>query len=300
MGQGVEFGNRGVDPFDCGAPANLFVAAQQAAARLGSVIGQQHACPRATGTQCRHQAGGASAGHQHVAMPVPCLVGSHHAVGIWRKRQTGRAPDMRLVDMPVRPHEGLVVERRRQHARKQLVEREHIEPGRRPTVDRARLQPVAQLHRRDGLAARLVVAQQLHERRRFFLAGAGDAARTVVLEAARREPLAVGQQRRRERVAWVAGVAAAVEAEPDGACAVYSTALIQPHRFSWHLRSWVETGESWCRAEARSRHRSRAHATISRPPVQVDYWARSGSRPRPRRPAPTGPVADACGPDHRG
>jgi len=124
-----------------------------------------------------------------------------------------------------RVDEGLVVEARRQEARKAVVQHPDIELERGPVVLALRAQPV---EKRGGCGPRVglhpgAVAQR-HQRVRLLGARGHDAARAVVLEGPAHQHLAVGQERRGERVARVPGEALAVEGEGNRAAAVDAAA----------------------------------------------------------------------------
>ena len=200
----------------------------QRSTRQRTIVGQHDARAGAAGGQRRAQSGRPAADHQHVAVLVALLV----AVGIGQRRrhpEAGRAPDGRLEPVPVRPHEGLVVEAGRHQRRQPLRRREQVQARARPAVDRARLQPVDQLDL-GGLQVgdQVRPLADLHDRVGLLAPAADEAARPVQLEAAADDAHAVGQQRRGERVALAAVVLAAVEPERQRARALDAPACGQP------------------------------------------------------------------------
>ena len=209
--------------------------AQQRAAELGLLVDQDHARAAAAGGERRHQPGGTAADHEHVAVRVHVLV----AIRIGRGRrpaQAGGAADQPLVHAPppaLRPHEGLVVEARREQRAEDVVQRPQVEADGWPAVLARGSEAVVQLDLGGadvGLGAR--AAAQLHERVRLLGAGAEDAARAVILEAAPDQMDAVRQQRRSERVAGVALVAGAVEGEMQRLPPIDPAAAVQAVRLS--------------------------------------------------------------------
>ena len=170
--------------------------------------------------QRRHEASGACADDQHVAMGEGLLV----MVGVrFRRRaaEPGALSDDRLIDaFPElrRPHEGLVVEAGAEERAHQPVDRLHVEFQRRPAVLARGVEPVVKLDHgraRIGLAPR--AGPQLDQRIRLFGAGAEDAARPVIFERAADQALAIGKQRRGKRIAGIPGIGLAVEAETEAA-----------------------------------------------------------------------------------
>ena len=206
---------------------------QQRAAELGLLIGQDHARAAAAGGERRHEPGRAGADHEHVAVRVHVLV----AIGIGLARrppQPRRAPDDAFVDASppaLRPHEGLVVKACREKRREYAVERPKVEPDGWPAVLARGAEALVQLdHRRARVRLGEPPLAQLHQRIGFLGAGAEDAARAMVLEAASDQVDAVGQQSRSERVAGIAFVADAVVSEGERAPPVDAAAAVQPMR----------------------------------------------------------------------
>ena len=120
-----------------------------------------------------------------------------------------------------RPHEGLVVEPRREEALQDRIHRADIEFQRREAVLALGVKAVIELDLggpkvRFGLGA----ATNADERVRLFRSDGNDAARTVVFEGTADKMNVVGEQRRGERVALIALIALAVESEGEGACTV--------------------------------------------------------------------------------
>src|SRR5262249_41411281 len=92
---------------------------------------------------------------------------------------------------------------------------------RRPAVLALGDKPVVKLgHGGAGIGLGAHVSAEAHQRVRLLGPGGENAARPVILEAAADKAHAVRQQSRRERVAGMASVSAAVEREGEGARAV--------------------------------------------------------------------------------
>src|SRR5690606_12098415 len=123
--------------------------------------------------------------------------------------------------LPRRPHEGLVVEAGRDEGRGQLVERADVPLQRRPGMLAGGLEPVEQFRDRGtGVGLAPGAGPELDQGIRLFRSRREEAARPVILEGAAEQALAVGEQRRRQRVAGMALEAPAVETEGQGPAAV--------------------------------------------------------------------------------
>ena len=195
------------------------ITGQQVAARLGLLVGQDHPATPVRRRQRGGQAGRPPADDQHIAMGVHALV----AVRIGRRRrraEAGGAADERLEQLPPAPgaeaaaHEGLVVETGREDRREPVVHPHQVEIDRRPGIDARRGQAAIKFDL-GGTQVRLGVSAglELDQRIRLFRAGAPDAARAMVFEAARQRKGAIGQQGGGQCVAGVAGEGLAVEGE---------------------------------------------------------------------------------------
>jgi hypothetical protein len=193
---------------------------EEPAAGLRLLVDQDHLRAAASRRERRRETGGAGPDDQHVAVGEAAGVG----VGIGprgRGTEPGRAADERLVDLVpegLRPHEGLVVEAGREQHVEAVVDRADVALERRPAVLARRAETLEDLgdrRPRVGLEA-APAAVGADERVRLLAAGRQDAARPVVLERAADEMDAVGEQRRRERVAGPADEGPAVEEEADG------------------------------------------------------------------------------------
>src|SRR5262245_30646996 len=126
------------------------------------------------------------------------------------------------------PHESLVVEAGREQPGKQLVDRAQVEGQAGPAMLAARIEPVDQFlgrGKRVGRGARTVADGD--EGRSLLETGAHDPARPVILEAARDQPPAVGQQRGCQRIAGETLQPCAIEREPDRASAIDSAAALE-------------------------------------------------------------------------
>ncbi len=121
--------------------------------------------------------------------------------------------------MPVRPHEGLVVEPGRQDRRNQAVDRAKIETDRRPAIDAAGSQAVIKQDARcQRIGHRAPARFKLHERIGFGEPAADDPARAVIFETAPDQPHAIGQQSCSKRIARVPRIVTPVERETHGWC----------------------------------------------------------------------------------
>ena len=237
VGQALKLGLDRVEPMQRVLAVDLLPVVEQAAAEAEILLDQQHACARTSGGQRRHQARGAGADHQHVAMDGGFLV----TVGILdagRTAKSGRAPDHRLIQLfpeGRRPHKGLVVEARRDQRAGDAVDRHQIECQRRPAVLARGDEAVIELdlsRARVGLAA--CTGAQFDERVGFFRTCRQEAARPVIFERASDEANAVGKQGGGERVARMARILGAVEAEAERAAAVDEAAGAVAGRLAGH------------------------------------------------------------------
>ncbi|MPM07842.1 hypothetical protein SDC9_54151 [bioreactor metagenome] len=200
---------------------------QQPPAQTEILVGKDH--PRA-GPRCGQRRGkprGPGADDQQVAMQEALVIG----IRVGKHRQAAkprRAPDRGLVELlpeRLRPHEGLVVEPRREERREQVVHRQQVVAQAARVVLAARLEPVEELgHRGAGVRLLPGTAAQLDERIRLLGAGGEDAARAVILERAPDQADVVCQERRGERVARMAAQLAPVEAEAQRRAALDQTA----------------------------------------------------------------------------
>jgi hypothetical protein len=159
--------------------------------------------------------------HQHLRLARDLVVAL--GVGpIGRHAQARHAPDRRLEAVPVRPHEGLVVEARRQQRREARAQRREVEIEARPGVAGGRppgpscaARSVARV-----LGVRAPPSADVQQAGGLFDTAAEDAARPVQLEAAAHVHDALRQQRRGHRVTGEALHLAAVELEAQRPCAV--------------------------------------------------------------------------------
>ena len=194
------------------------------------LVGQDDPRPAASRGKGGGKPGRTRAHDQQVAMQETLVVAVR--VGLARQAsETGRFADRRFVDpLPEggRPHECLVVEARRQEGREQVVDRQQVMAQRTAVVLAPGLQPVEQLgDGRAGIGLAVSAAAQLDQRVGLFGAGAEDAARPVVLETSAHHADAVGEQRRGQGIAGMAGQPPAIEAEGEAAAAV-DRAAVQP------------------------------------------------------------------------
>ena len=242
----IELSGGAMNPVHRGLLINAVASSQQCATGFLALIHQQDPCAGTAGRQGGHQARCTSAHHQHLAVPMAGFVDARYLVGDWRVGQAGDPANVRLIDVPVGPHEGLVIERGWQQAGEPLVDGHQVKLRRRPAIDRARLQPIAQTHRGDGLIAALLVPEQLNKGTGFLGADAGDAARAVVLEAAGGEALAIGQQSRGQSVTLEAGKNLTVKGKFDRPFPINTAPGWQAETVIRHGQASAEFGASRC------------------------------------------------------
>ena len=198
---------------------------QQPAAEFGLLVDEQGLQPGTPGQQRGDQAGCAATDDENIHVMVQVVV----ALGVGqrgRAAEAGEAADHRLVAQPpaCRPLEGLAVEARRHEARGHAADDRLPVPRQRGPARGARgHQALVQLGLR-GLDVGCAVGAglELHQGVGLLGAEADDAARAAVLETARDAAHTVGQQRRSQRIAGMALVVPAVEAERDGARTVHA------------------------------------------------------------------------------
>ena len=199
------------------------VLAEKPAAECRALLDEHHPGAGMRGRARRRKPRRSGADDEHVGVVVDVFI----ALGIGRARRPAeprRLADEALVEHPVagRAHEGLVVEPGRQEGRQKVIDGAQIMAQRGPAVLRERFEAFIDFKlcgAHIGLGEGGIAAH-LHERRRVLRAGAENAARAVILEAAGDEMDAVGKQRRGQRVAGIALTAPAVEGERDGGRAV--------------------------------------------------------------------------------
>ncbi len=221
---------------------------QQAAAHLRLLVGEDHALARIRRRQRRREARWAGADHQHVAMGVAVDV----AVRVRRLRrhaEAGGGADGRLIELVpegARPHEGLVVEARRQHRGDQIVHLPDVVLQRRPVVLRGHLQPRHRLHHRGAVVGIGPAGAAIHAEQRVGLVRTmgQHPARAVIFERAAHQLDAVGEQRGGEGVALIALDRASVEGEGNGLLAV-DAATAGKAEILRHQRPPVMSGRGW-------------------------------------------------------
>ena len=234
--EGRELGEHRARPLQCWLAVNGEPLRQEPAAERKILLGENDPRAGAARGQRRHEACGASADDEHVAMGEGLLV------MVWvrlrrRAAEPGAPADDRLVHtLPElrRPHEGLVVEARAEERAHQPVDRLHIEFQRRPAVLARGVEAIVKLDHggaRIGLAPRS--RPHLDQRIRLLGAGAEDAARPVIFERAADQALAIGKQRRGERIARVAGIGLAVEGEIEAARPIDDAAGCEAERLAF-------------------------------------------------------------------
>ena len=161
-------------------------------------------------------------------MGIRFFVAVRVAMVVSHLAEAGGVADHMLIGHPhgCRPHEGFVVEARREEALQDRVHRADVELQRREAVLALCVKAVIELVL-GGTQLRLGpgAAADADERVRLFRSDGDDAARTVVLEGTADKMDVVGEQRRSERVALIALIALAVESEGERACAVDPAAI---------------------------------------------------------------------------
>ena len=287
LGQALQFGDRAGGPLGPAHAADLAPLGEQAPASGEILVHQDHPRPGAAGGERRRETGRAAADDEHVAMGVGVVVGVGIG-GVGGPAEARRAPDHRLVQLlpeAGRPHEGLVVEARREDRREQRVDRERVEREGGPAVLARRLQPLVEFrHGGAGVGLAPGAGAQFDQGVRLLRAGREDAAGPVILERAADETHAVGEQRRGQRVAVVAGEAASVEAEVarpvpiDQAAGGGAERLIGRGRGNGRLRALKGERGHAASPELRARATSRAGSTASMAWVRVSRVTTSQER----------------------
>ena len=225
----AQVGNALGDPLLAGRPADFGGAGEQTAAELVPLIRQQHPRPGGSGCPSRLQPARPAAHHQNIAVRVSLVVAIRIGFGGGSPKPGGSA-DGSFVGHPQesRPFECLVIETGGEEAPQPGVDRAEIEGDRRPAVLTAGDQAVVQLDLRGApVGFGVGAAFQLHQRIGLLGTGGEDSPGAVVLEAAADQHDAVGQQRRRQRVAGVSLVLLVVVPESDDSGAVDAAALGQ-------------------------------------------------------------------------
>ena len=213
-------------------PANAAAFGQQAPAKGMAFFGQDHIRPGPPRRQRRHQTRWAGPDHQHIAEGKGLLIGAF-VMRAGKAAKPRRAADDRLVQLfpkGARPHEGLVIEPRRQERRQIVVHRQKVEPQAAHPVLALRHQPFEHLlHRRPHVRGLVLCAHHLDQCIRFFRPRRQHTTRAVILERPPDQTHIIGQQGRRQRVALVPGIFPAIEPEADRFRAVDQTLALDPH-----------------------------------------------------------------------
>ena len=221
VGEGVELRRHARRPLGRGTPAELRRAVEQRPSRHRPFVGEHHPGAAARRGQRRLEPGRPRPRHQHVAV-VEALLVRVPAGGRGRRPEARHAAHERAVEVPPtgEPHERLVVEAGRKQRREPVGDRAEVEADARPAVDAARAQALGELQGRRPRVGLVLVAVELNDGVRLLGAGGDEPPRAVVLEAAPDQAHAVRHQGRGQRVAGVALVVPAVEAEPEPAGAI--------------------------------------------------------------------------------
>jgi len=167
-----------------------------------------------------------------VAFVVDVVIGR-----LRRDAEAGALADHLLIAVPeaLRPHEGLVIETGRQHARDAVVERPDIELDARPAIDAGSFEAIEQFDLRGaqiGLARSTLA--QLHQGVGLFHAGGIDAARAMKFKTPSDQAHTVGEQGRRQGIAGETLIGFAVEAEAEALAAVDAGAGIEALALAFH------------------------------------------------------------------
>ena len=219
-----QLGNHAGDPA-CrrGAIDRHIGLAKQPAAKFILLVRKDHPRPAAGGLQRRHQAGSAAAGNQHVAMRVEAFIAVGVVMIVSDPAKPGGAPDHMLIGHPHggRPHEGLVIEPRREEGLKRRIDRADIAFQRWKAILALGVKPVMKVHLgRAKIGFGMRTAPHPHQRVRLFRSGGEDATRPVIFERSADKMDIVRQQGRGQRVAFIALIGASVEGEAERLAAI--------------------------------------------------------------------------------
>ena len=216
--QRLQFGQRPPGPGRGRLAGDLLALKTQAAAGFGAILHQDHP-PAARRRRTRgHEAGRPRADDQHlrVAAHVVIIIGVGQPAG---RTQARRAADKALDPHPQpgirkRPHEGFIVKTGRQKALKQIVDALRVPAQAGAAILACGHEALVKLdHGGAGIRFQPGALAQLDQGVRLFLAHREDPARPVILKAPAYERHAIGQQRRGQGVALVAGISPAIKAE---------------------------------------------------------------------------------------
>jgi hypothetical protein len=177
---------------------------EQRSAQLDILFHQDDVEPGTTRDLRRPQARRARADDEQVATRIAGFIAIRIG-GVRGGAESRGATHERLVEAPRGPDERLVVEARQKQRRKEIEHAPEIEVHARPAVLRTRLEARVQPHeRRSRRGIELRAGAERHQGIRLFRAGTQNAAWTMQLESATDDTLAMGQERRGQRVALVA------------------------------------------------------------------------------------------------
>ena len=207
-----------------GQPAPLRRIGERSAARLLALVDQDHPAAALRRRQRGLDPGRAAADHQRLAMRI----GRGIMIGIARRRafaQPGHTADRRLVKLlprRARPHEGLVVETRREERPKSVIDRAEIEAERRIAVLACRNEPGVERHRGRAQIGRRPPAPARHGDERIGLLHPRreQPARAVIFERAPEQGDPARHQRRGQIVPRKPAIVALVEREGDRPAAI--------------------------------------------------------------------------------
>ena len=238
-----------------GRPARAGLAADpgafgiQPSARQEVLVGEDHVGPGLRRRPRRHKPRRPGSDHQQIAEGEG-LVEAQVRDLLRQLSEPRRTPDHwfeHALPDPRRAHEGLVVEPRPEERGQPVVDLHHVKSDGRPGVLAARVEPLAQFHRRRPRVRLLPRAPAKRDQRvRLLASRRQDAARAVVLERPRHGTQTVRQQGGGQRVALHARVTVPVEPEAKLPVAVDQTAFRQSHRdtSATAKTSWVRVSRS--------------------------------------------------------
>ena len=216
--QRLQLGQRPPRPGRGRLAGDLLALKTQAAAGFGAILDEDHP-PAARRRPARgHEAGRPRADDQHlrVAAHVVIIIGVGQPAG---RAHTRRPADKALDPHPQpgirkRPHEGFVVKTGRQKALEQIVDAPRVPAQAGAAILAFGHEALVKLDQGGaGIGFQPGALAQLDQGVRLFLAHREDAAWPVILKAPANECHAIGQQRRGQGVALVAGISPAIKAE---------------------------------------------------------------------------------------
>ena len=207
------------------------------------LFGDDHATAVPRGRERRRETGRAGADDEDIAVREAAFI----TVGVCQLRrlaEASSASDQALVQVPARPHEGLVIETGHEKAREEIVYAANVEADAGPTVDRTGFETVVESDLgRAQVWCGARAGAELHQGVRLFGPESQNAARAMIFERAADQPNSVREEGGGEGVSRKARIGAAFEPEGQRPVAVDKSARAQAERLLREAHGATPPGE---------------------------------------------------------